>query len=161
MMVMIGATSCHSHRSMENLQQRYEQNNALGLSIGRGDNEALYKEAQNWLGVPYRYGGHSKMGADCSGLVMEIYRAVYHIDLQRNSAEIYNKNCKKVDREDLKEGDLVFFGKQGSTVINHVGIYLKNNKFIHASSSKGVVVSDMSERYYVNHFIVAGRVRGR
>lgn len=91
---------------------------------------------------------------------MEVYQAVYHLSLQRNSQKIFEKNCDEIDKDKLHEGDLVFFNTGNKNRrINHVGIYLKEGKFAHASSSRGVTVSDIREKYYVKHFVVAGRVR--
>jgi cell wall-associated NlpC family hydrolase len=113
-----------------------------------------------WLCVPYKYGGQSKNGVDCSGLVVEIYKNVYGIKLYRASYEIYEKNCSKINCEELEEGDLVFFNThKKNNRINHVGLYLKNDKFVHSSTSKGVIISDMTEPYYKKCFVGAGRVK--
>ena len=120
----------------------------------------LEAEVQQWLGVPYKYGGQSKNGVDCSGLVVEIYKNVYGIKLYRASYEIYEKNCSKINCEELGLGDLVFFNThKKNNRINHVGLYLKNDKFVHSSTSKGVIISDMTEPYYKKCFIGAGRVK--
>ena len=131
----------------------------LNVKPDKRENQALYDELKTWLGVPYRYGGKTRKGADCSGLVMEVYKAAYGIDLERNSARQFEKNCKEVSRSKLREGDLVFFNNGRSNGITHVGIYLRDGKFVHASSSRGVIVSDLSERYYDTHFQCAGRPR--
>ena len=150
--LMTAFTSCKSHKNIEktfpdDIYENYPS-----------QNKALQKEVKEWIGVPYKYGGHSKDGADCSGLVMEVYLKVYNIKLYRNSREIYNKNCKPIEKKELREGDLVFFGKDGVTTINHVGIYLNDNKFVHASSSKGVMINDLNESYYLERYITSGRV---
>lgn len=121
-------------------------------------NKNLENEIKEWLGSPYKYGGHSKDGTDCSGMVMEIYLKIYEIKLYRNSKEIFKKNCKRISKKDLQEGDLVFFGKGDVETINHVGIYLYENKFVHASTSKGVMINNLSEPYYSKRFVGAGRV---
>ena len=122
-------------------------------------NKKLYKEVDEWLGVPYKYGGQSKKGTDCSGLVVEIYKEVYGIKLYRSSSEIYEKNCKKIKKSDLKEGDLVFFiTSKNEKKINHVGLYLKDDKFVHTSTKKGVIISELKEPYYESTFFDAGRV---
>ncbi len=131
----------------------------LTIKLGRHDNRKLYDECREWLGVPYLYGGQEKDGTDCSGFVMQVYKAVYDRKIERNSARIFERNCEEIDKEDLKEGDLVFFATGRTSRISHVGIYLKDGKFVHASSSRGVRVSDLSERYYVKHFKCAGRVK--
>ncbi len=141
-------------------EPKNHKKNALGFTLNKRDNYALYKEGERWLGVKYVYGGSSLGGTDCSGMVMEIYKKVYGKKLQRNSAAIMDKNCKKISKHKLKEGDLVFFATGNNRKrISHVGIYLKDNKFIHASSSRGVVVSDLNEAYYERNYVCAGRVK--
>lgn len=130
----------------------------LDIKLTRHDNKELYKECRSWLGVPYRYGGQSHEGTDCSGFVMQVYMAVYDRKIERNSARIFEKNCKEIKKSKLREGDLVFFNNGRSSRITHVGLYLKDGKFIHASSSRGVMVSDMSHKYWDKHFQCAGRV---
>ena len=132
----------------------------LDINLGRGDNRALYKEVKSWLGVPYLYGGSSKDGTDCSGFVMQVYKAVFNQKIERNSAQIFYKNCEEIGRDDLRQGDLIFFNTYGEAGrITHVGLYLKDNKFVHASSSRGVMVNDLDEKYYRQHYMVSGRVK--
>ncbi|MBP5420395.1 MAG: C40 family peptidase [Bacteroidales bacterium] len=133
----------------------------LGVQVTSSDNQKLYSEAASWVGAPYKYGGTSRSGVDCSGFTYLMYKSVYGKTISRQSGEILSKDCNKIKKSDLRAGDLVFFrtdGKRSSTP-NHVGIYLKSNKFIHASSSKGVVVSDLTTDYYVKNWIAGGRVR--
>lgn len=133
----------------------------LGISVDKRKDKAhirLLSEVEKWLGTPYRYGGNTRSGCDCSGFVSQVYKSVYGIALQRNSASIREKNCRKINRGDLRTGDLVFFKTGSSGKINHVGIYLKDGKFIHASSSKGVIVSDLNERYYQRTYDCSARV---
>lgn len=130
----------------------------LEIKLGPGDNRKLYEELRGWLGVPYTYGGHSKQGTDCSGMVMEVYGSVYGIALERSCSGMLEKNCTPIAAHQLREGDLVFFITSSDGRVSHVGIYLKENKFVHASSSRGVVVSDMRQNYYQKHFCQAGRV---
>lgn len=136
----------------------------LGIDVTSKDEQhlALYKEAAEWLGTPYRYGGISQSGCDCSGMVMQIYKSVYQLNLERNSAMMKEKNCREIRRNQLNTGDLVFFATSGNRKrINHVGIYLKDNKFIHASSSRGVIVSDLDESYYQRTYVCSGQVNRR
>ena len=131
----------------------------LNIKLRRGDNKALYAELKRWLGTPYKYAAQEcGVGTDCSGMVMMVYRNVYNIDIERNSARIFEKNCKPVKRNELQEADLVFFNNGKSSRITHVGIYLRDNKFVHASSSRGVMVSDLNQNYWVEHFQCAGRI---
>jgi len=133
----------------------------FGLRLTSADNIPLYNACSSWLGVRYRHGGNTRNGVDCSGLVGNIYRQVYGIRLERSTANILRRNCVAVARHNLLEGDLVFFRTSGSRLSRtptHVGLYLKSGKFIHASSSKGVIVSNLMEAYYVRTWITGGRV---
>lgn len=132
----------------------------LGVSPNGVKNKTLYIESASWIGTSYKYGGMSRSGVDCSGLTGLIYKAVYGKKLSRSSAGILQDNCKRINKSGMREGDLVFFRTDGkrSKTPNHVGIYLKEGKFIHSSSSKGVIVSSMAQDYYVRNFIAAGRV---
>ncbi len=122
-------------------------------------NKELYKELKRWLGTPYVYAAHTcGVGTDCSGMVMEVYLEVFGIKVHRNTAKMLEQNCKPIDLDDLKEGDLVFFITSSDGHVSHVGIYLKDNKFVHASSSRGVVVDDLRQNYYATHFHTAARV---
>ncbi len=135
--------------------------NRTGLEITNQDNVDLYKQVSGWLGVKYRSGGTTKSGVDCSGFVGAIYRDVYGKKLCRTVEDIYANNCKRISKARLKEGDLLFFRTDGKRKRkpNHVGIYLKDGKFVHASSSKGVVINNISTEYYVNAFMCGGRVK--
>ena len=134
----------------------------LDIKLGRKDNKKLYHELKRWLGTPYAYAEHTcGEGTDCSGMVMEVYQAVYGIKMHRNSAKMLEVNCRIIDLDDLKEGDLVFFITSSDGHVSHVGIYLKDNKFVHASSSRGVTVDDLRQNYYATHFHAAARVTTR
>jgi len=154
--------SCSTTRHIEKKQSR-EVYEALGLHKERKDNPALYKEAATWLHVPHVDGGTSRNGTDCSFLVQTIYKTVYHKNIERNSAAILKNNCRKINRNQLKEGDLVFFNtsitSKSKTYVNHIGIYLKDNKFLHASTYKGVMVSDLNEVYFRKAWVCGGRVK--
>ena len=92
-------------------------------------------------------------------MTCQIYKKEYHIKLQR-STDGQKKESSKVARRNLREGDLVFFSSRKSRrKVAHVGIYLKDGKFVHASTSQGVIVSSLNEPYYRTHWISGGRVR--
>lgn len=133
----------------------------LGLRKECRDNFSLYKEAASWLYVPHSDGNCSRTGVDCSCLVGDIYKSVYNKTIERNSLSILKNNCRKIKKYRLREGDLVFFSttSKSKATVNHVGIYLKNNKFIHSSVSKGVIVSDLNENYYLKTWVCGGRVK--
>jgi lipoprotein Spr len=113
------------------------------------------------MGTPYRYGGSNRRGIDCSGFAAMLYREVYGKPLAASSAGMLKYNCRKVRRSALREGDLVFFrtDRGNKKEPNHVGVYLKNDKFVHASTSSGVRVSSLSEPYYLRSWITGGRVK--
>ena len=119
---------------------------------------ALVEEARSWLGTPYKYGGNDRAGVDCSGLVLQVYSKALDISVPRNS-RAQKDFCTPASRGSLIPGDLVFFatGKQKDRV-SHVGIFVGENRMIHASASKGVIVSDLSEGYYSRTFAGAGYV---
>lgn len=117
----------------------------------------LNSEIESWINVPYKYGGNDKQGVDCSGFINAIYLSVYKIQLPRTTKEIFKKSTP-IKKENLQEGDLVFFKINGNDV-SHVGIYLAQNKFVHASSSKGVVISLLNNTYYENHYLGGGRIK--
>lgn len=129
----------------------------LGLRFKNPDYKELVETVSKWVGTPYRYGSSSKKGTDCSGFVSSIYRDVYGVDLSRSSRSMF-QDVKRVKKDDMRTGDLVFFRRSAKGPIFHVGIYLKNNKFIHSSTSEGVKVSSLKEPYYRNYFYAAGRV---
>lgn len=118
--------------------------------------EILLEGVDEWYGVRYRVGGNTKKGIDCSGFTVAVYAAVYGMMLPRVSRDQY-KLCRKISTTELQEGDLVFFNTNGRGV-SHVGVYLGNNKFMHASVSQGVTVSDLFESYYLKRFVGAGRI---
>ena len=121
----------------------------------------LNDQLQSWHGTPYRYGGMTRRGVDCSGFVVVTMRDRFDLQLPRETKEQASIGTQ-IDKDELLPGDLVFFktqrgGKRG--VPNHVGIYLKNGRFIHASSSRGVIVSSLSEPYYTRTWLTGGRVK--
>ncbi len=155
-------TSCATRRQIASGNVSNEAlSRQFGVKITRNDNLQLYSYLTGWLGVPYRYGGNTSKGVDCSGLVVEAYRDVYRKKLNRSASEMLYGNCRKINRGKLREGDLVFFqvGKGRKRSIDHVGIYLKDDRFIHASTSRGVIVSSLNEPYYRKTWIAGGRVR--
>ncbi|WP_303028291.1 C40 family peptidase [uncultured Bacteroides sp.] len=131
----------------------------MGMDIDKEDNHKLYIASSEWLGVPYRTGGNSKHGTDCSGLVSQLYMSIYNIRLARNT-DGQLKESNRISRHNLREGDLVFFTSRTSRKrVAHVGIYLKKGKFIHASTSRGVIISSLNEKYYTQYWLCGGRVK--
>lgn len=130
------------------------KNNKMNVTLCDKDNVQLYDAIEKWYGTPYKMGGCSLTGIDCSCFTLTIYETVYGIKLNRRAMDMV-KDIQIIDRKELREGDLVFFKNNGK--INHVGIYLKEDMFVHASSSKGVMISKLTEKYWDSRFYKGGR----
>ncbi|MEO6613288.1 MAG: C40 family peptidase [Chitinophagaceae bacterium] len=128
----------------------------LNTEVESLPSKTLLENVDDWYGVRYRTGGNTKSGVDCSGFTVAVYAAVYGIMLPRVSREQY-RISRKISTTDLQEGDLVFFNTKGNGV-SHVGVYLGNNKFIHASVSRGIMVSGLFEPYYLQRYVGGGRI---
>ena len=137
-----------------NLQMKYS--GMLNVDASKLPSLALLREVDIWWGTKYCMGGMSQSCIDCSALTQTIIEDVYGVDIPRTAQAQYD-NCKIVMGEDtLQEGDLVFFHttRRG---ISHVGLYLSNNKFVHASTSQGVMISDLNDAYWKDRYRGAGR----
>ena len=119
----------------------------------------MLSRAVNVLGTPYRWGGSSpSKGFDCSGLVKYAFNDVAAVNLPRSSSAMASGHGQKVDRKDLKPGDLLFFNIK-SRKVNHVAIYLGNDRFIHAPRrGKSVTIDTLKKPYWQSHYVVAKRV---
>ncbi|WP_185955249.1 C40 family peptidase [Solitalea koreensis] len=122
-----------------------------------GTNVQLYRFIDDWFGVPYRIGGLTKQGIDCSGFTQLLYKNVYDFALPRTTSE-QKKIVSQKAFTDLKEGDIVFMNYDGK-LNSHVGIYLKKGRFVHAASSKGVMISNLYDAWYKSHYSFGGEVR--
>ena len=129
----------------------------MDIAVEEISNIPLLQKIDEWWGTPYVLGGSSKRGVDCSYFTLDVMNAIYNTNLKRTAAEQYTQS-EKIDWSDLKEGDLIFFKTDGSRSISHVGIYMTNNKFAHASTSQGVTISDLSEPYWQKRLYSLGRV---
>ena len=129
------------------------------LDTGRKKPKHIIKTAEKYIGTPHCMGGTTKKCMDCSGLTSVSF-SKHKISLPRNSQEQARYGRLILERNDLKRGDLVFFTKSYSTsaYITHVGIYLGNNRFIHASTSSGVIVTPLDNPWWSQRFVFGTRV---
>jgi len=146
-------TSASKLEAANSLQFKYAL--LLDTEVEEVENLNLFAAIDEWYGTRYQMGGTTKKGIDCSALTQILFQNVWGIDLPRTARE-QHKATRPISRVELKEGDLVFFNTRGG--VSHVGIYLQNNKFIHASSSGGVTISDLFDEYWMKRFIGVGRV---
>jgi lipoprotein Spr len=129
----------------------------IGITTREIGESKLYSFVNDWYGTPYKYSGCQRTGIDCSCFSNLLYEKVYDKKIPRTTGEMY-AICKKINLDDAREGDLVFF-KIGGNAISHVGVYLKKKHFVHSSSSRGVMVSSMDEPYFKKYFYCAGKLR--
>ncbi len=141
----------------EDFQKEYLM--LTGLSPSSNASKPLIQSVQKWLHVQHQDGGKSRKGTDCSGFVQNVYQEAYGITLSRSAAQMYQDDVHSIDREDLTEGDLVFFDTFGGGSISHVGVYLDNQRFAHASTSRGVTIDSLTHPYYIEHYYACGRVK--
>jgi len=139
-------------------QLQYKYAIITNTEVEKLNNKPLLEKIDEWWGTKYCLGGNTKDCIDCSGFSSTIFHDVYNIQIPHSAQDQYN-SCDKIGIEDLKEGDLVFFHTSRRRSISHVGIYLTNNKFVHASTSDGVTISDLNDKYWNPRFIAAGRVK--
>ncbi len=136
-----------------NIQFKYAM--MLDVEVESLKNLALLGFIDNWFGIRYRMGGTTKKGIDCSALTSSLLMAVYGCSVPRTARQQYQATTH-IKKDNLKEGDLVFFNTRGG--VSHVGLYLDNDYFVHASSSDGVTISNLNDEYYSKRFICGGRV---
>jgi lipoprotein Spr len=131
-------------------------NNALEIGLDYNPiSLKLYLFIFDWIGKPYKFGGESKKGIDCSALTRELYNKVFETNIPRSSKQQYTY-VKAVNKSELQPGDLIFF-KIRSKNISHVGVYLSDNKFIQASN-RGVNIASLHEHYWNKYYYRAGRL---
>lgn len=137
------------------LQEKYAY--MLGVMPCAINNLNLYQFIDDWYGVKYHLGGCNKDGIDCSAFVQKVYENVFGTNLLRTAIEQFASSDFVKKATHLKEGDLVFF-RIHSRHITHVGIYLANNFFIHASRSQGVTISNLNDAYWRKYYAGAGTI---
>ena len=135
------------------LQFKYAQ--LLNRNVELVTNTSLIGFIDDWWGTRYRYGGTTKKGIDCSSFTGLLMGSVFGFALPRTAREQYAV-CSKLKKDDMLEGDLVFFNTRGG--VSHVGVYLGDGFFVHSSSSAGVTINSLDENYYARKFIGGGRI---
>ena len=151
--------SNHRESNAENLsalQIRYAV--LLSTPAEEVKNKKMFEFIDDWYGTPYRLGGTTKKGVDCSAFSQFLFASVYDLSIPRTAREQYNLTSR-ISRTQLNEGDLIFFNTRGG--ISHVGVYLQNNKFVHASTSGGVMISNIFDEYWAKKFVGVGRLKDR
>lgn len=151
---MIVLSSCGTRRV-----SNYSESKAAKAAEAMADlkSKPLYRFITEWTGVRYKLGGMDKRGIDCSGFALLLNREIYGVNLPRRSVE-QAQVIKEKNTSQLKEGDLVFFSFGGNS-IDHVGVYLNHGFFVHASTSRGVIVDDLNLPAYQRVLIKAGPVK--
>jgi len=142
-----------SIETCSSLQFKYAQ--MMNVDVETLTNSTLYNFIEEWWATRYHYGGSTKKGIDCSAYSGTLLGRVWGIKTPRTARAMYDV-AEKVDRENLKEGDLVFFNTRGG--VSHVGVYLGNSYFTHASTGNGVTINSLDENYYKSKFISGGRL---
>lgn len=157
-MFTAGVTSCGSSKGHHKENIEYSDKQLRNIK-GNKTQKRVVEEAMSWLGTPYAYAKCDKgEGTDCSGMVMKVYESATGWKIPRNSAK-QAEFCIFLEKENVCVGDLVFFatGKDPER-ISHVGIMIDDINFVHASTSKGVVVSKINTPYYTRTFRMFGRI---
>ena len=164
--VCLYTTSCKSKKIATDASQAKSINSGsikeryaslLGVKEKELNNDKLYRFIDDWIGVPYRNGGMDKKGIDCSGFTFLLEKEVFKKELPR-TARSMAKLVKRKYENQLKEGDLIFFDFDGQK-FSHVGVYLHNGRFVHASTSKGVIISNLKDSWYYKYFTRGGSVK--
>jgi len=160
-LILISFTSCKSTRHAKIVTKKSEKEKTIDISEANSIASNIVEYAQQFEGVRYKYGGTTKKGMDCSGLIYTTYKSE-NILMPRTTNDLA-KTGDWIDLKEVKKGDLLFFAtKKNSRKSNHVGIVTDVNNddvaFIHASTSKGVMTSKIKERYWYFAFVQARRV---
>ena len=136
------------------MQKKYSE--LLDVPANKITNKTLYEFVDKWLNTKYQYGAQENTGIDCSGFTQLLYGSVYNKKIARTSEMQYNASKHVNSRNNLQEGDLVFFTTIKGKKISHVGVYLQNDRFVNATN-KGVVISDMKLKYWDERFVAGGK----
>jgi probable lipoprotein NlpC len=164
--LMVVLSSCHARRAamrgeagelvkpQQSVAEKYAD--ILGVDKSAIQNGRLYEFVDDWMGTPYLFGGQDKSGIDCSGLAQLLEQQVYNVNIPRSTSQQINVIKRKYE-EDLVEGDLLFFDYDGKK-FSHVGVYLQNGYYVHASSSRGVTITKLHDPYTYKYFSRCGSI---
>jgi cell wall-associated NlpC family hydrolase len=130
------------------------------MQAGTSLKEKMLMEIIKYLDTPYKYGGNSKSGIDCSAFTQAIFQNTFSVSLLRSARDQYTQGFVVDEREKLRFGDLIFFNTRRRVRPGHVGIYIGDNLFAHSSSKNGVIVSSLDLEYYSNRFMGGRRIEG-
>ncbi len=159
-------SACHSKRAVmrgepgeivapqPSVAEKYSA--IMGVDANAIQNGRLYAFIDQWMGTPYRFGGLDHDGIDCSGLVLLLQQQVYGINIPRTTSQQVLVIKRKYE-EELQEGDLLFFDYDGKK-FSHVGVYLQNGYYVHASSTRGVVIVKLHDPYTYKYFSRGGSI---
>jgi probable lipoprotein NlpC len=159
-------SACHSRRAamkgepgevvapQPSVAEKYSA--IMGVDVNSIQNGRLYAFIDQWMGTPYRFGGLDHDGIDCSGLSFLLQQQVYGISIPRTTGQQVHIIKRKYE-EELQEGDLVFFDYDGKK-FSHVGVYLQNGYYVHASSTRGVTITKLHDPYTYKYFSRCGSV---
>jgi probable lipoprotein NlpC len=166
LVITIALSSCHARRAVlkgepgevvkpqASIAEKYSD--LLGVDKSEIQNGRLYAFIDIWMGTPYKFGGQDRDGVDCSGLAQLLEQQVFGINIPRSTGQQINVIKRKYE-EELAEGDLVFFDYDGKK-FSHVGVYLQNGYYVHASSTKGVTITKLHDPYTYKYFSRCGSV---
>lgn len=150
-------TDTEKNRKTANSFLYHNYSKKMGYQLNGDEDIQFLDMVDSWLGVPYKFGGCTKEGTDCSCFVYSFYKDFYNITLARKSEDM-QKEAIEIDLAKIQTGDLVFF-KIKTEKTSHVGIYISKNRFVHSTTSKGVMINSLDENYYKTYFYKAGRIK--
>jgi len=153
--MLTDVSSARNKQFTGSVKERYAA--LLSVSEKEIKNEKLYRFIDSWMGVPNVAGGTDKKGVDCSAFTSILSKEIFNYQVPRTARQMAEVVKRKYE-EELKEGDLVFFDFNGQK-FSHVGVYLQNNRFVHVSTSKGVIVSNLKDAWYYRYFSRCGSIR--
>jgi hypothetical protein len=161
-MTVAAQTNDSTHAIVKSIQcdtSDFQQFYRQGISSQKIQNPNYYCSMLDWMGVRYLAGSGTKKGTDCTHLVSNIHKSTTGAIFGGDATNMYQA-CDAIETDSLREGDLVFF-KINQSRISHVGLYLQNDLFVHATVHKGVIISSLKESYYKKYFVGCGRLKSK